>query len=129
MQRRILAGTFVLSNAQYSSVFVKAQQLRALLCKEVDAAFSKCDAILIPTSVGPPPKIHDASSSGVDGFCNDVMTVPWSLVGAPALSLPFSAVGSNARPSAMQLVTARSNDIKLLQIASAAERAFTNGLP
>jgi aspartyl-tRNA(Asn)/glutamyl-tRNA(Gln) amidotransferase subunit A len=112
-------------------MFVKAQQLRSLLCREVDAAFSQCDAILIPTSVGPPPNLHEASSCGIDGFCNDVMTVPWSLVGAPAVSLPYSAIDSHGRPSpsAMQLVTARSTDIKLLQIASAAERAFENALP
>jgi aspartyl-tRNA(Asn)/glutamyl-tRNA(Gln) amidotransferase subunit A len=126
VQRRILAGTFVLSNRQYSSVFVKAQQLRALLCKEVEAAFQHCEAILLPTSVGPPPNINDASSCGIDGLCNDAMTVPWSLVGAPAISLPYSVGGSDARHSAMQLVTARSNDIKLLQIASAAEKAFSN---
>jgi aspartyl-tRNA(Asn)/glutamyl-tRNA(Gln) amidotransferase subunit A len=128
VQRRILAGTFVLSNKQYSSVFVKAQQIRSLLYKEVEAAFQKCDAILLPTSVGPPPNVRDASSCGLDGLCNDVMTVPWSLVGSPAISLPFSVGCSDAPRLAMQLVTGRSNDIKLLQIASAAERAFANAL-
>ncbi len=124
VQLRILAGTFVLSNKQYSSMFTKAQQLRALLCKQVDAAFSKCDAILLPTSVGPPPDITHASSAGVEGFGNDVMTVPWSLVGAPAISLPFAAGSNGARPLAMQLVAARGSDVKLLQVAAAAERAF-----
>ncbi len=125
MQRRILAGTFVLSSKQYSTVFVKAQQLRSLLCKQVDVAFSKCDAFLLPTSVGPPPNIDDASSFGIEGYCNDVMTVPWSLAGAPALSLPFNGnATSKDRPLAMQLVTARGSDIQLLQIAAAAERAF-----
>lgn len=113
----------MLSNKQYSSVFVKAQQLRSLLCAQVDAAFSKCHVILLPTSVGPPPKIDDASFVGIEGFCNDVMTVPWSLVGAPAISLPFAA-GGKGHSIAMQLVTPRGGDTKLLQIAAAAERAF-----
>jgi aspartyl-tRNA(Asn)/glutamyl-tRNA(Gln) amidotransferase subunit A len=124
VQRRILAGTFVLSSKHYSSVFEKAQQLRSLLCKQVESAFSECEVILLPTSVGPPPSIEDASVSGIEGFCNDVMTVPWSLVGAPALSLPFAATGSTSRHTAIQLVTARSRDVMLLQIAAAAERAF-----
>jgi aspartyl-tRNA(Asn)/glutamyl-tRNA(Gln) amidotransferase subunit A len=113
----------VLSNKQYSSVFVKAQQLRSLLCAQVDAAFTKCHVLLLPTSVGPPPKIDDAASVGIEGFCNDVMTVPWSLVGAPAISLPFAA-GGKCNYVAMQLVTPRGDDIKLLQIAASAERAF-----
>jgi len=68
VQRRILAGTFVLSNKQYSSVFTKAQQLRSLLYNQVGAAFSQCDAMLLPTSVGPPPHVTDASSAGVQGL-------------------------------------------------------------
>ncbi len=124
MQRRILAGTFVLSNRQYSSVFIKAQQLRSLLCEQVEVAFSQCDAILLPTSVGPPPDIADAAGTGIEGYCNDAMTVPWSLVGAPAVSLPFAPGDNDHMPISMQLVAARSNDIKLLRIAAAAERAF-----
>ena len=124
VQRRILAGTFVLSNKQYSSVFTKAQQLRSLLYNQVGAAFSQCDAMLLPTSVGPPPHVADASSAGVQGFCNDVMTVPWSLVGAPAISLPFAGGSNTAGALSMQLVGARGSDVKLLQVAAAAERAF-----
>jgi Asp-tRNA(Asn)/Glu-tRNA(Gln) amidotransferase A subunit family amidase len=52
------------------------------------------------------------------------MTVPWSLVGAPAVSLPFAAGAGEGRSVSMQLVTARGSDIKLLQIAAAAERVF-----
>jgi aspartyl-tRNA(Asn)/glutamyl-tRNA(Gln) amidotransferase subunit A len=126
VQRRIIAGTFVLSNKHYSSVFIKAQQLRSLLCEQVKVAFSQCDAILLPTSVGPPPDIVDAASAGIEGYCNDVMTVPWSLVGAPAISLPFASKNSNHPHIAMQLVAARSNDMKLLRISAAAERAFVN---
>jgi Asp-tRNA(Asn)/Glu-tRNA(Gln) amidotransferase A subunit family amidase len=50
VKRRIMLGTYVLSSGYYDAYYSKAQKVRALVKRDYVTAFTKCDAILTPTS-------------------------------------------------------------------------------
>ena len=54
VKRRILIGTYVLSAGYYDAYYLKAQKVRTLIKRDFDQAFEQVDAILTPTTPGPP---------------------------------------------------------------------------
>ena len=54
----------------------------------------KVDVLLTPTSLSPPPLLKNvlAQKSPLDSYVNDVLTVPASLAGIPAMSVPVRMV-------------------------------------
>ena len=88
MRRRILIGTYVLSAGYYDAYYLKAQKVRALIARDFVTAFEQCDAILTPTAPSPAFAIGEKMDDPVAMYLNDVFTVPSSLAGLPAISLP-----------------------------------------
>nr|MBP7346234.1 Asp-tRNA(Asn)/Glu-tRNA(Gln) amidotransferase subunit GatA [Sediminibacterium sp.] len=86
VKRRILLGTFVLSEGFFDAYFTKAQQVRQLLKQRTDAIFSEYDAILSPTVPSPAFNIGEKSDDPIEMFLADIYTVYPNLVGIPAIS-------------------------------------------
>ena len=105
VKRRILIGTYVLSAGYYDAYYLKAQKVRRLIKNDFDAAFSKCDIILTPTSPIEPFAIGDKKmlENPINMYLNDVFTVSVNLAGLPAMSLPIG-LSSNGLPLGMQLI-------------------------
>jgi aspartyl-tRNA(Asn)/glutamyl-tRNA(Gln) amidotransferase subunit A len=103
VQRRILLGTFALSSGYQDAYYGRAQKVRALLARDFAAAFREVDAILCPTSPEPAFALGAKSEDPLSMYLSDVFTVPPSLAGLPAVSVPagFSAGGL---PIGMQFV-------------------------
>eukprot|EP00527_Entomoneis_sp_CCMP2396_P002406 CAMPEP_0198150800 /NCGR_PEP_ID=MMETSP1443-20131203/52493_1 /TAXON_ID=186043 /ORGANISM="Entomoneis sp., Strain CCMP2396" /LENGTH=557 /DNA_ID=CAMNT_0043816223 /DNA_START=96 /DNA_END=1769 /DNA_ORIENTATION=+ len=116
--RRILCGTAVLSSDRFHTYYESAAKLRALLTKQLHSSLEQCDALLMPTSVSLPPKFSQ-SMEPMQVYANDVMTVPASLAGLPAVSVPVRGNNNDTpfRP-AVQLIGARMTESKLLEIAA-----------
>ena len=110
VKRRILLGSYSLSAAAIDNYFIKAQKVRRLVQKDFNNAFAlshpllrcqdesgnqpKVDVILTPTAQSLPPKLSSLKNrASVDSYSADVLTVPASLAGIPALSLPVPAPG------------------------------------
>ncbi|HMI18320.1 MAG TPA: Asp-tRNA(Asn)/Glu-tRNA(Gln) amidotransferase subunit GatA [Sphingomonas sp.] len=88
VKRRILIGTYVLSAGFYDAYFTKAQKVRALIARDFALAFEKCDLLLTPTAPSSAFALGEKSDDPLAMYLNDVFTVPSSLAGLPAMSVP-----------------------------------------
>ncbi|KAJ3062883.1 Trimeric GatFAB AmidoTransferase(AdT) complex subunit [Podochytrium sp. JEL0797] len=137
VKRRIMLGTFVLGSSSYASYFAQSQKIRRLIQQSYNATFNtphpispspsspstqKCDYILTPATTTPAPKLEDVMNGDVVDECmDDVMTVPVSLAGLPALVVPV--VGKEGElPVGMQLVGQFGSDVELFGVGRVLER-------
>eukprot|EP00053_Salpingoeca_punica_P009291 m.83145 g.83145 ORF g.83145 m.83145 type:complete len:498 (+) comp14957_c0_seq2:14-1507(+) len=113
---RILTGTFALSRTMSDSYYVQAQRVRQLVVREFDAIFnSGVDVLLTPTAPTVAPSLASvASKPETDGYANDVFTVPASLAGLPAMSVP-AGFGRDGLPVGLQLIAQRFNEAAVLR--------------
>ncbi len=88
VKRRIMLGTRVLSADSYESYYEKALNVRALLKKDYENLFEKCDILLSPATPTPPYKAGEKTDP-VTAYAEDFCSVSQSLAGLPSLSLPF----------------------------------------
>src|SRR5438128_1872752 len=75
VQRRIMIGTYALSSGYYDAYYLRALKIRALIKREFDEAFKKCDVILCPTSPVPAFKIGEKTGDPLQMYLTDVFTV------------------------------------------------------
>ncbi len=122
VKKRILLGTFVLSEGYYHKYYHKAQNLRAELIKDFDKVFSRYDALLTPTVPETAYKIGRIQNDRDSSFNSDLCTVPANLAGLPAISLP-SGKDSKGLPIGIQLIGRKFGETELLNIANAFEIA------
>nr|POF03803.1 glutamyl-trna(gln) amidotransferase subunit a, mitochondrial [Quercus suber] len=105
VKRRILLGAYTLSSEAIDNYFVQAQKVRRLVQQDFDRVFTRpnplldppstsvrgVDILLTPTAPTLPPTIDEAAQqSALESYMNDMFTVPASLAGLPALSLPVA---------------------------------------
>ena len=88
VKRRILIGTYVLSQGYYDAYYIKAQQIRRLITDGYQSAFAKCDLILSPTTPSTAFLLGEKQSDPVQMYLNDIYTIGANLAGLPALSIP-----------------------------------------
>jgi aspartyl-tRNA(Asn)/glutamyl-tRNA(Gln) amidotransferase subunit A len=83
-----MIGTYVLSAGFYDAYYTKAQKVRALIARDFEQAFEKCDLLLTPTAPSAAFALGEKSDDPLAMYLNDVFTVPSSLAGLPAMSVP-----------------------------------------
>ncbi len=88
VKRRILTGTYALSVGYYDAYYLKAQKIRRLIANDFSAAFESADVLLAPTAPGPAFAAKALTADPVAMYSQDKFTVPVSLAGLPALSMP-----------------------------------------
>ena len=103
VKRRIMLGTYVLSSGYYDAYYSKAQKVRALVKRDYTTAFTKCDAILTPTSPSVAFKLGAKSDDPISMYLNDIYTVSANLAGVPAISVPCG-LSDEGLPIGVQLV-------------------------
>ncbi len=128
VQRRILAGAHVLSAKAYSAYYERALAARVRLRRDMAAALTAVDVMLTPvTPSGPFPLAQPAEPAAL--MLNDVMTIPASLAGLPAVSVPVSVVQAHYPgvakpvpvPLGLQLIGRPLDEGVLLRVAAALE--------
>ncbi|MDB5323868.1 MAG: Asp-tRNA(Asn)/Glu-tRNA(Gln) amidotransferase subunit GatA [Phycisphaerales bacterium] len=124
VQRRIMIGTYALSSGYYDAYYVRALQLRTLIRRDFDNAFSQCDAIVCPTSPIPAFKAGEKSGDPLQMYLCDVFTVTCNIAGIAGISIPcgFTA-GEKPLPIGLQLLGPNFSEEKLLRIARMYEAA------
>ena len=116
VQRRILIGTYVLSAGYYDAYYRKAQRVRNLIIQDFQKAFQKADVLLTPTT--PTPAFELGSQlDPISMYMNDVFTVPASLAGLPAMSVP-SGLSEEGLPLGLQVIGKQFDESSVLKIAS-----------
>jgi aspartyl-tRNA(Asn)/glutamyl-tRNA(Gln) amidotransferase subunit A len=116
VKRRILVGTYVLSHGYYDAYYIKAQKVRRLIAGDFTSAFADCDLVLGPVSPTTAFPIGAKTDDPVQMYLGDIYTVPASLAGLPAMSIPcgFDAKGL---PIGLQITGNYFAEAKMLQAA------------
>lgn len=153
VRRRILLGSYSLSAGAIDNYFIKAQKVRRLVQNDFNNVFrlghpllpprkrssetdARVDFLITPTSQSLPPTLEAvASRNPVDTFADDVLTVPASLAGLPAVTIPVP-IGTRSTPSPLkpstvgiQIIGQYGRDPKLLSVGQTLQQAFAGGAP
>lgn len=120
VKRRILTGTYALSAGYYDAYYKKAMQLRTLICRDFDKAFSEFDILIGPTTPTKAFKFGEHSTSPTEMYLADIMTVAANLAGIPALSLPIQ--GIDAMPLGLQIMAPQKGEAQLFTVAAQVEQ-------
>ena len=120
-KRRIMIGSYVLSSGFFDAYYLQAQKARTLLINEFNNIFESFDVIVGPVAPTPAFKLGENTEDPVKMYLADIMTVPASLAGLPAVSVP-AGVTNEGLPVGVQLIGPRKSDALLLALAKEGEK-------
>jgi aspartyl-tRNA(Asn)/glutamyl-tRNA(Gln) amidotransferase subunit A len=126
VKRRIILGTFVLSSGYYDAYYGRAQRVRTLIRRDFENAFLACDLVATPTTPTPAFLLGEKTKDPLQMYLADIFTVPASLAGIPALSLPCGLVSQ--LPVGLQLLGRSFDEATLFRAAGAYEAASHHDL-
>ena len=121
VKRRIMLGTYALSTGYYDAYYGQAQKVRTLVRREFEAAFARVDLLAAPTTPGVAFK-HGEKADPLAMYMNDVYTIPASMTGLPAVSLPCG-FNTSGLPIGLQLIGRALDEVTLLRAAHTYEQA------
>jgi aspartyl-tRNA(Asn)/glutamyl-tRNA(Gln) amidotransferase subunit A len=124
VKRRIMIGTYALSAGYYDAYYAQAQRIRTLIGRDFDAAFAQCDVLVGPTSPTTAFPLGDKTADPIAMYLNDVYSVPASLAGIPALSLPVG-LDESGLPVGFQIMAPALREDVMLRAARALEADVT----
>lgn len=119
-KRRILIGSFVLSSGYFEAYYNQAQKARTLLIDAYNRLFANLDVLVGPTAPTTAFGIGENTGDPIRMYLSDVMTVPASLAGLPALSVP-AGIDEDGLPVGVQLTGPQKSDAKLISLARSME--------
>ncbi len=120
VKRRIIMGTYVLSSGYYDAYYSRAQKVRTLIKRDFDAVFGKVDALLTPCAPTPAFSFGEKQDP-LTMYLNDLYTIPSSLAGVCASSVPAGFTAGTNLPVGVQFVCGGFEEAKLLKISKAFE--------
>ncbi len=122
VQRRVLIGTYVLSAGYYDAYYNKARQVRTLIANDFSKAFENVDVVLTPTTPSAAFAVGEKMDDPIAMYLNDVFTVPASLAGLPAISVPAGLSGDGL-PLGLHLIGRAFDEETVLKAAGVLEEA------
>jgi len=130
VKRRILLGTFALASGYYEAYYGRAMRVRHLLSEDFDRAFAAVDVIVCPSIPAPAFRVGEKTDDPLTMYLSDVFTVPASLAGLPAISVP-SGLSGGGLPLGMQVLGPRFGEEAVFAAARALEAGvdFPDALP
>jgi len=122
VKRRIMLGTYALSAGYYDAYYLKAQKVRALIKRDFEEAFQKCDVIVGPTAPTTAFKVGAKTADPLEMYLSDIFTISVNLAGLPGLSLPCGFDSENM-PIGLQIIGKHFDEATMLRLAYAYEQA------
>jgi len=122
VKRRIMLGTYALSSGYYEAFYGRAQRVRTKIADDFAAAFEVVDFIVSPTSPTVAFELGERTADPLAMYLSDSCTVPMSLAGVPAISIPCGL--SAGLPVGLQLAGPAFSESRLLDVAHALEGAL-----
>jgi aspartyl-tRNA(Asn)/glutamyl-tRNA(Gln) amidotransferase subunit A len=120
VKRRILLGTFVLSAGYYDAYYLKAQKVRTLIRRDFDRVFREVDVVCSPTSPTAAFLLGERTDDPLAMYLGDVYTLPASLAGIPAISVPCAPTAAGL-PVGLQIMAKPLDESTLFAVAAAWE--------
>ncbi|HET7417286.1 MAG TPA: Asp-tRNA(Asn)/Glu-tRNA(Gln) amidotransferase subunit GatA [Solirubrobacterales bacterium] len=128
VKRRIMLGTYALSSGYYDAYYGQAQKVRTRIAQDFDAAFAGVDFVVTPTAPSVPFKLGEKTDDPLAMYLNDFFTVPMSLAGIPAISIPAGLAepegGGPRLPVGFQIAAPAFAEQRLLDAAYALEQGI-----
>jgi aspartyl-tRNA(Asn)/glutamyl-tRNA(Gln) amidotransferase subunit A len=128
VKRRIMLGTYALSSGYYEAYYGQAQKVRTRIAEDFDNAFATVDFVVTPTSPSVAFELGAKTADPLAMYLNDFFTVPMSLAGIPAISIPAGLAapdgGGSELPVGFQIAAPAFAEQKLLEAAFALETAI-----
>lgn len=122
VKRTIMIGTYALSAGYYDAFYLKAAKVRALMKKEFEEAFEKCDALITPTSPTVAFKIGEKVDDPLAMYMSDILTTPINLAGVPAMNVP-AGFNKDGLPIGMQIIANQYREDNLFHVGHAFQMA------
>jgi aspartyl-tRNA(Asn)/glutamyl-tRNA(Gln) amidotransferase subunit A len=123
VKRRVMLGTYALSSGYYDAYYGRAQKVRTLIARDFEQAWERFDFVVSPTSPGVAFELGAKTADPLAMYLNDFCTVPMSLAGIPAISIPNGLAGG--LPTGFQLAGPAFSENRILDAAHALERAIS----
>ncbi|MCZ3387358.1 MAG: Asp-tRNA(Asn)/Glu-tRNA(Gln) amidotransferase subunit GatA [Actinomycetia bacterium] len=123
VKRRIMLGTYALSAGYYDAYYGQAQKVRTLIRRDFEAAYAKVDVLVSPTTPTVAFPIGERADDPIAMYKADLATLPSSLYGGPAMSLP-AGLGDDNLPVGVQLMAAVQRDEQVYRVGAALETAL-----
>src|SRR5204863_4317867 len=131
VKRRIMLGTYALSSGYYDAYYGRAQRVRTKIAEDFTKAFADVDFVVTPTAPTTAFKIGELADDPLAMYLNDFFTVPMSLAGIPAISIPAGLAapegaegGAPGLPVGFQIAAPAFGEQGLLEAAHALEGAL-----
>lgn len=122
VKRRILIGTYALSSGYYDAYYGRAQRVRTVVARELGAIFETADFIVTPTSPTVAFGLGARTSDPLSMYLSDLFTIPMSLAGTPAISIPSGL--SEGLPVGLQICGPAFSENRILSAAHALEQSI-----
>jgi aspartyl-tRNA(Asn)/glutamyl-tRNA(Gln) amidotransferase subunit A len=122
VKRRIMLGTYALSSGYYDAFYGRAQRVRTKIAGDFRTAFEQVDLIVTPTAPTVAFELGEKTADPLAMYLNDFCTVPMSLAGIPAISIPCGL--SEGLPVGLQIAGPAFSENRLLDAAYALEQAI-----
>ena len=122
VKRRVMLGTYALSAGYYEAFYGRAQKVRTKIAEDFARAFESVDLIATPTSPTVAFKLGERTAEPLAMYMSDYCTVPMSLAGIPAISIPCGL--SQGLPVGLQLAGPAFSENRLFDAAHALEQAL-----
>ncbi|KAF9434274.1 Trimeric GatFAB AmidoTransferase(AdT) complex subunit [Entomortierella beljakovae] len=147
VRRRILLGTYVLTSGSFDNYFLRAQKIRQMIRNDFDKVFAqpngitgtfapvsdriqdnRVHALLTPVAVETAPKLEEVIGEHIDpinAYLDDILTIPASLAGLPAMSVPFGKGKSDGFPMGMQVISQYGDEEMVFKVGRVLEKEST----
>jgi aspartyl-tRNA(Asn)/glutamyl-tRNA(Gln) amidotransferase subunit A len=128
VKRRIMLGTYALSAGYYEAYYGRAQRVRTKIVEDFATAFERFDFLVTPTSPTVAFGLGARTEDPLSMYLSDYCTVPMSLAGIPAISIPAGLAppdgGGPELPVGLQITGPAFAESRLLGAAYAIERGI-----
>ena len=124
VKRRIIIGTYALSSGYYDAYYGSAQKVRTLIRRDFENAFATADVLISPSSPVTAFPLGEKVNDPMAMYLNDLATIPGSLAGIPAMSVPSGIASDTGLPVGLQIMGPALGEERIYRVAAAFESAY-----
>ncbi|HEX3648551.1 MAG TPA: amidase family protein, partial [Pseudonocardiaceae bacterium] len=123
VKRRIMLGTYALSSGYYDAYYGQAQKVRTLIRRDVESAFGQVDVLVSPATPTTAFRLGERTDNPMAMYLADLCTIPASLAGIPAMSVPSGLAPDDNLPVGLQIMAPALREDRMYRVAAAYEVA------